>query len=175
MAVLNATDAATPWDQRMAVMVAFLATLMALAEIGATAAQTTYLTEHITASQSRNTSQALSVRAMVDESRASLLESLPNANEPAVRARIEAARAEAASLRSGQMRQMADEVETLEKQRTAAFHVYHAYEEMSAVLEIAIVLASVSVVTRVRQLGWAAGVLGVGATAFGMAVVLHVV
>ena len=180
MAGVHEPDTATPWARRMAVMISFLAAVLALAEIGATASQTAYLTAHIAASESRGARQALAVRAKVNDTLVTLLSSAPNATEAAIQARIDAARAEEARLLDDPeggngVRQLAAKTTALEAERDQAYHVYHAYEQMSAVLEIAIVLASVSVVTRVRQLGWTAGVLGVGAAAAGMAVVLHLI
>lgn len=164
----------------MAVMVSFLAVTLALVEIGATSAQTSYLTLHIAAANSWALYQTRNLHAMMSDAQAALLESLPGANDAAIQARIKATREEAARSRDDPtggegMKQLADRARAQEAARAEAFHVYHAYETTGGVLDIAIVLSSISVITRVRQLGWAAGILGVGALASGLAVVMHLI
>ena len=72
------------------------------------------------------------------------------------------------------MKQLAEQAERRKKERDHAFHRYHFYEYASGALQISIVLASVSVVTRMRPLTIGAGVIGVAAgllalgVAFGM-------
>ncbi|MBU6499228.1 MAG: DUF4337 family protein, partial [Rhodospirillales bacterium] len=56
--------------------------------------------------------------------------------------------------------------------RDHQFHRYHLFEIVVGALQIAIVLASVSVVTRVNLLAVGAGLLGGGAGLFGLAVAL---
>ena len=169
-----------PWPIRMAVVVSFLAASLAVAEIGAKSSQTKYLTHHITASDTWNFYQAKNLRAIVRDSQAITLESLPTANDPAVQEKIKAARAEQARMRdepgSGDgMKQLKDKALHEEHERDAAFHAYHGYEYTAGALEIAIVLASVSVVTRLHQLGIAAGAIGAVACLYGLAVFGHLV
>ena len=53
-----------------------------------------------------------------------------------------------------------------EKKRDAALAAYHHYEVSSAAGQIAIVLASASIVTAIPALFWSAGVLGIVGVAF---------
>jgi hypothetical protein len=71
------------------------------------------------------------------------------------------------------MKQLREKAELQEEDREFAFHAYHGFEYTSSALEIAIVLASVSVVTRVRALGVAAGSIGLLACGYGVAVFIH--
>jgi hypothetical protein len=167
-----------PWPRRMAVVVSFLAASLALAEIGAKSTQTEYLTHHIAASDTWNFYQAKNLRAILRNSQAALLESLPNADTPEIQNRIKTAIAEEARMRDepstgNGMKQLKEKAEDLERERDHAFHSYHGYEYASGALEISIVLASVSVVTRMRALGVAAGAIGLLACAYGLSVAAH--
>jgi hypothetical protein len=166
------------WPRIMAVTVSFLAASLALAELGAKSSQTAYLTHNISASDTWNSYQAKNLRASLWNSQAALLESLPNAADPAIQERIKKAESESARMRDEPaagdgMKQLSEKAKGQEEERELAFHSYHGYEYTSSVLEIAIVLASVSVVTRVRALGVAAGGLGLLACGYGLAVFAH--
>jgi hypothetical protein len=164
----------------MAVAVSFLAANLALAELGAKSSQTAYLTHNISASDTWNSYQAKNLRANLWSTQATLLESLPNAADPAIQERIRTARAEEARMLDEPtpgdgMKQLQAKAERQEEERELAFHAYHGFEHTSSVLEIAIVLASVSVVTRVHALGVAAGAIGLLACGYGIAVFAHFV
>lgn len=168
-----------PWPRRMAVVVSFLAASLAIAEIGAKSSQTAYLTHHIAVSDTWSFYQAKNLRAALRNAQTSLLESVPGAGEAAVQERIKAARSEEARMRDDPaggdgMKQLRDKAKHEEEERDHAFHAYHGYEYTSGALEIAIVLASVSVVTRIKALGIAAGAIGLLACAFGLAVYGHI-
>jgi hypothetical protein len=168
------------WPRRMAVVVSFLAASLALSEIGAKSTQTAYLTHHIAASDTWNEYQAKNLRANLRDAEATLLSSLPAADDPTVRERIRAARDESARMRdepvSGDgMKQLKDKARQLEHDRDDALESYHGYEHTSGALEISIVLASVSVVTRIRTLGVAAALIGLLACAHGLAVRGHLI
>ncbi|MSP00126.1 MAG: DUF4337 family protein [Acetobacteraceae bacterium] len=169
-----------PWPRRMAVVVSCLAASLALAGVGAKSSQTAYLTHHISASDTWNFYQAKNLRAVLRNSQASTMEALPSADTPTVQERIKAARAEEARMRDEPrtadgkggdgMKQLRAKAVHEEHDRDHAFHLYHGYEYTAGVLEISIVLASVSVVTRMRPLGIAAGVIGLLASCYGLAV-----
>ena len=164
-----------PSAARIAVLIAALAAALALAEMGEKGAQNEYLTHHITVSDTWNFFQAKNDRATVRSAEADLLESLPTADQPAIAERAKEARADAARLRddpvkgdgSKQLAALAAEQTEL---RDHAFHTYHRFERVVGALQIAIVLASVSVVTRVRWLTWAAAAIGGVAAAYGLLV-----
>lgn len=168
------------WSRWMAVTVSVLAASLALADLGAKSSQTAYITHNISASDTWNQYQAKNLRASLWQSQAALLESLPNASDATVQAHIAAARAEAARMRDEPetgdgMKQLQMKAQDQEADRERAYHSYHGFEQTASALEIAIVLASVSVVTRVHALGIAAGAIGLAACGYGLAVFAHFV
>ena len=66
------------------------------------------------------------------------------------------------------MKQLAERAKTQEGARDAAFHRYHQFELVVGALQIAIVLASVAVVTRVTALALGAGAVGVIAAIYAL-------
>ena len=166
-----------PWARGVAVLVSVLAATLAIAEIGGKTAQNAYLTHHIAVSDDWAFYQAKNLRQIVRGSEANVMESLQHAVDPMVQARIKEARAYQARMRDDPeggegMKQLAEKAARQEHDRDHAYHLYHLYEYVTGALEIAIVLASVSVVTRMRPLTIAAGLIGFAAGAFGMAVAL---
>jgi ABC-type transport system involved in cytochrome c biogenesis permease subunit len=155
-------------------LVAVLAAALAVAEIGAKSTQNAYLTHHVQAADYWGFYQTRNLRAGLLDATAELMASLPNAADPQVQRRIEAARAEAARLRDDpQAGDGAKQIEAMaraeERRREVAFRKYHSFEATVGALEIAIVLASVSVVIRVRWLTYGAGAIGGLAVLFGLA------
>lgn len=165
---------------RVALVIAALAAGLALSDIAGKAAQNAYLTDHIAVSDTWNFFQAKNIRATTRLSEASVLESLPNAADPEIGTRAKAARDDAARLRddpkSGEgSKQLAEKAKLLTAQRDEEFHIYHQFELVTGALQIAIVLASVSVVTRILPFVIAASVLGGLAAAYGVLVAIGVV
>jgi hypothetical protein len=165
-----------PRARRVAVMIAMLAAALALADMAEKGAQNAYLTAHISLSDEWNFFQAKHVRSTVLSATAELLASLPNAaTDPAIGKRIAQARATAARLEDdpqggeGRKQLMAKAAHEAE-QRDHQFHRYHKFELVVGALQIAIVLASVSVVTRIRQLAMAAALLGAASAVYGLLV-----
>jgi hypothetical protein len=139
--------------RRTAVLIAVLAAALALADMGEKGAQNQYLTHHIALSDDWGFFQAKNMRATVRAAEATVLESLPS--DPA---------------KGDGMKQLAERAEAQAEMRDHAFHRYHQYEIVVGGLQIAIVLASVSVVTRVVALAYAGGLLGAVAGAYGLLV-----
>ncbi|HQT75405.1 MAG TPA: DUF4337 family protein [Rhodopila sp.] len=155
-----------PWARRVAVLVSALAAALAITGIAGNAAQNEYLTHHVAVSDDWSFYQAKNLRATVTDSEMHLLASLPNAAEPAIQSRIKEAKATAERMRDDPvggkgMKQLSQLARTEETLRNEAHHRYHGYEYAAGALEIAIVLASVSVVTRIRALTLAAAGIGV--------------
>ena len=163
--------------RNVAVLIAALAAALALAEMGEKGAQNDYLTHHIQASDDWNFYQAKNIRSNVYSVEADILESQPTASDPAVRKRIDAALAQAKRLDDDEKtlgrKQLMEKARESEELRDHAFHRFHLFELVVGALEISIVLASVSVVTRVRLLALGAVVLGGGASLFGLAEALN--
>ena len=170
----HASHAGDPFAPRIAVMIAALAAALALAELAEKGAQNAYLTHHIAVSDDWSFFQAKNVRASVRAVEASILESLPNASDEAVQSRIKAARDNEARLRdepgADGMKQLAERAEHEAEERNHQFHLYHQFELVVGALQIAIVLASVAVVTRVRVLATVGGAIGGLAALYGLAV-----
>jgi hypothetical protein len=167
-----------PRARGVAILVSVLAAVLALSEIGGKAAQNAYLTHHVALSNDWAFYQAKNLRAVVRTSEADLLASMPNAADPAVQARIKEAKDYSTRMRDDPqggegMKQLAVKAQVEEADRDEAEHRYHNYEYAVGALEIAIVLASVSIVTRVRALTMAAGVIGALAAAGSLAVAVH--
>jgi hypothetical protein len=166
------------WPVWMAMVVSFLAASLALADIGAKSSQTAFLTYHINASDIWNFYQAKNLRSSLWGAQVELLKSLPNAESAAIQERIRAALAQQERLRDEPatgdgMKQLEAKAKQTLLERDRAFEAYHGYEHTSGALEIAIVLASVSVVTRIRTLGFVAGGIGLAACLYGVAVYSH--
>jgi hypothetical protein len=159
-----------PWARGIALLVSVLAAALAMSEIGGKAAQNAYLTHHIALSNDWAFYQAKNLRAVTRTSEADLLASLPNAQDPAVQARIKEAQEYSARMHDDPeggegMKQLAVKAQEQEVGRDEAAHRYHSFEYAVGALQISIVLASVSVVTRIRGLGYGAAVIGVAAAA----------
>ena len=165
--------------RRIAVLISVLAAALALAQMGEKSSQNAYLTHHVAVSDAWAFYQAKNVRSVMRGTEANMLESLPNAADPAVQARIKQAREYEARMRDDPkgdgMKQLAEQARREEHAREVAFHRYHAFELVVGGLEIAIVLASVSVVTRVAALAIGGALLGAIAAAGGLAVLAELV
>jgi len=163
---------------RIAVLIAALAAALALADLAEKGAQNAYLTHHIGVSDDWSFFQAKNVRASIRAAEASILESLPNASDPGVQDRLKAARQSEARLRdepgADGMKQLAERAQHQSELRDHEFHRYHQFELVVGALQIAIVLASVSVVTRVRPLAAAGGLIGALASLYGLAIAASV-
>lgn len=166
--------------RRIAVLIAIIAAMLALSEMGEKAAQNAYLTHHIQAADHWAFFQAKNVRSTVRSASAEVMESLPNAADPAVRQRIDAARADAARLRDDPQagdgsRQIAERARAEEHARDHQFHRYHMFEFVVGALQISIVLASVAVVVRIGRLAAAAAVISLLAGLLGLGVAMGLV
>jgi hypothetical protein len=162
---------------RAAVVIAILAAALALTEFAAKDAQTGYLTNHIAASDTWAQYQAKSVRRTILTSEAELLASLPASNDPAVQKavqkRIADASASADRMRSEPggdgMEQLTEKAHEQEHVRDHEMHRTHTLEIASGGLQIAIVLASVSVVIDLPLFLIASIVLGLASAIYGLA------
>jgi len=150
--------------RRIAVLIAVLAAALALAEMGEKGAQNEYLTHHVAVADDWAFFQAKSVRATVLAAEAGVLANLPNAADPGPQAEIKRAHETEARMRDEPQgegaKQLAERAHAQEVARDAAFHRYHEFELIVGALQIAIVLASVAVVTRITALALGAGAIG---------------
>jgi Domain of unknown function (DUF4337) len=158
--------------RRIAVLIAVLAAALALAEMAEKGAQNEYLTHHVAVADDWAFFQAKTVRATVLAAEAGILANLPNAAESGPQAEIKRARETEARMRDEPQgdgaAQLAARARAQEAARDAAFHRYHQFELVVGALQIAIVLASVAVVTRIGALALAAGAMGAIAGAYAL-------
>jgi hypothetical protein len=165
--------------RRVAVLISALAAGLALAETAEKSAQNDYLAHHVATSDTWAFYQAKTERWAMEGLHAELLASLPNAADPEIRKRIETAQQEQARLEDDEKtvgrKQLRAQAEAEARIRDEVGHHYHLYEIVVGALQIAIVLASVSVVTRMWLLAGAAGVLGLVAGVFAIAVAAGVI
>ena len=155
-------DTAARW---VAVLVALFATALALADVGEKASQTAFLMNHISVSDDYAYYQAKNQRVTTLETMVAVLESLPDAAGPAVQGRIAEARKTQAALKddaeSGKgMKQLLAQAARHASDAEHSLHREHGFAGVAGALQISILLASVSIVTRARALTWGAGVLG---------------
>jgi hypothetical protein len=164
--------ATSPAGRQAAIVIAVMAAALALTEFAAKSAQVSTLTDHIAASDLWNQYQAKSTRRTVFQETIDMLSSVPNAADPEVQKRIAAARAAADRMHSEPgadgMEQLAARAHELEHQRDHELHRTHGLETSSGGLQIAIVLASVSVVTGTRLLLYGGITIAVLATIYAL-------
>ena len=172
----DAGDTAARW---IAVLVALFATALALADVGEKASQTAFLMNHISVSDDFAYYQAKNQRLTTLETLISVMESLPDAAGPAVQGRIAEARRTEARMKDDPstgngMRQLRSQAERHRHAADHALHREHAFAGVAGALQISILLASVSIVTRTRALTWGAGAFGTSAIAIGLLTVAGV-
>jgi hypothetical protein len=161
--------------RRIAVLIAVLAAALALADMGEKGAQNAYLTHHVAVSDEWAFYQAKNARATILAVEAGILANLPNATDAGPQAEIARAKEAEARMRDEPqdgMKQIAERAKAEELARDEAFHRYHEFELVVGALQIAIVLASVAVVTRILALAVAAGIIGAVAAGFALFVIL---
>jgi hypothetical protein len=160
--------------RRVAILVSATAAFLAIAEMGEKSAQNDYLTNHVTLSDDWAFYQAKTVRWTTALDTIETLQSLPNVADPGVQERIRKLQAEAARLNDDEKtlgrKQLEARAVHQGEERAHAFHRYHLFEYVVGVLQIAIVLASVSVVTRTLPMAIFAGVISGAAALAGIAV-----
>lgn len=165
------------FPRNVAILVAFIAAILAIAEIGGKAAQNAYLTYHVTASDDWAFYQAKNIRSNIYALHAETLEVLAPAADAAVKKKIDAASAQAKRLDDDEKttgrKQAMEKARHSEEMRDHAFHRYHMYEFVVGALQIAIVLSSVSIVSRMKPLAWLAAALGGGAGLCGLAIAFN--
>jgi len=167
-------------DKRIALLIAILALFLAIAETGAKSAQTEAISRNVEAAnlwsffQARTIRQT-TVRTAVDQAELNRLAT----TEPGLREAIEkqqkawrdaAARWESEPDTGEGRRELMARAKAAEHKRDFSMAAYHHYEYGSAAFQVAIVLASASIITGVPLLALGAvalGVVGVALTGIG--------
>jgi hypothetical protein len=163
-------------DKKIALLIAVLALFLAFAETGAKSTQTEVLATNIEASDLWAFYQAKSIRETTLRTAVEMSElSLPAGVDPVRRAtfdkRLEDWRDRMAHLQSDPKsnegrKELSARAKHAEAKRDKLLASNHQFEISSAAFQIAIVLASATVITGVAVLGWLAGGLGLLGLAF---------
>lgn len=155
-----------PSNKKIALLISILALVLAFSETLGKAAQTTALAQNIEASNLWNFFQAKTIRMTV--LRAAGESAALEAQVPSDAAKAQIAKWKETAERydtepsTGEGRkELAARAKAAEAKRDHAMAAYHQYELASGALQIAIVLASSTIVTGIVALAWIAGGLGV--------------
>ncbi len=159
-----------PANKKIALLIAVLALVLAFSETLGKSAQTSALSYNIEASNLWAFFQAKTIRMTTVRTAAEAAETEaklpgPAARTEALRERVEgwkkiAARYDSEPETQEGRKELAVRAKTAEEKRTRALAAYHHYELASALLQIAIVLASAEIITGVAALVWVSGGLG---------------
>jgi hypothetical protein len=158
-------------NKKIALLIAVLALFLAFAETLGKSSQTNAISLNVEASNLWAFFQAKTIRMTVLRTAAEETEiDLPAASDPALKAakqkRIEdwkktAARYDTEPETQEGRKELSERARHAEEKRETAMAKYHHFEIASAAFQIAIVLASATVITGIMALAWLAGGLGV--------------
>jgi hypothetical protein len=167
-------------NKGIALLISVLALFLALSETLGKSAQTGALTDTVQASDTWSFYQARNIRATTVAAAKEILElHAPTLTDPAVKGAVtkkiedwerRIKRWESDPEKREGMKELMAKAQGLEKKRDHQLEQYHNFEIASAALQIAIVLASASIITSITALGWLSGgvgILGVVFMAFG--------
>jgi hypothetical protein len=168
-----------PHGKRAALAIGVLAATLAICEMAERSSQNSYLAHHIGASNEYAFYQARQNRALVLNQTATILSALPSPT-PETQKVAAAAEAESKRLiedgdRGNGAKQIQARAAAETAQRDASLHRYEWFELVTSGLQIAIVLASVSVVTGLVSMLLLGGGLGIVAAAVALLVTFHIV
>lgn len=166
-----------PSNKRIALLIAILALVLAFTETLGKGAQTSALSRNIEASNLWSFFQAKTIRMTTVRTAAEGLEvqtaTASGAAKEAAEKRIAAWKAAGSRYDSepetGEGRkELAARAKQAEEARDRALAAYHHFEMASAAVQIAIVLASATIITNTLLLAWIAAGLGITGIAFAM-------
>ena len=156
-------------NKGVALLISVLALVLALSETLGKSAQTSALGYNIEASNLWAFFQAKTIRQTTLRAAAEQMEVLSESEK--AKKQIDTWKKTAARYQdepdTGEGRnQLAERAKVAEKKRDLALAAYHHFEMSSASVQIAIVLASASIITTMPALFWTAGALGVVGVGF---------
>jgi Skp family chaperone for outer membrane proteins len=164
-----------PSNKKVALLIAILVVVLAFSETLGKGAQTLTISLNVEAANLWAFFQAKTIRMTTMRTAAEAMEvNLAQASNPQARETMgkriadwkqTAARYESESETGEGRKELAERAKAAEGKRDRALAAYHHYEVASALVQIAIVLASAEVITGVAALVWAAGALGVAGIA----------
>ncbi len=160
-----------PSNKKIALLIAVLALFLAISETLSKAYQTEVITKQVEASNLWAFFQAKSIRKTSTDLAIQSAQIQPSADEAKTAAMIkrwtDASKRYDSEPETGEGRkELAARAIASQKLGEVANHKYHNLEISSGVLQVAIVLASSSIITNVMLLAWLAGGLGVVAVGF---------
>jgi hypothetical protein len=164
--------------RRAALVIGLLAAVLAVCDMGERSSQNAYLAHHIGASNEYAFYQARQTRALVLSQSAVVLSALPatpESQKAAADALAESKRLTEDSPRGNGSRQIQARADAEAQAREVSLHRYEWYELVTSALQIAIVLSSVSVVTRIARLTWLGAGIGLLAGALAALVATGIV
>lgn len=162
-------------DKRIALLIAILALFLAIFETGAKSAQTEAISQNVEATNLWAFYQARTVRQTTVRTAADAAElQKAAATDPAARAAIEAQqkawRDQATGWESNKVdgrKELTEKAHATEEGRERSMAKYHFYEYAAALLQVAIVIASASIITSIPPLALLSILLAVGGVALG--------
>jgi uncharacterized protein DUF4337 len=168
-------------NRKIALLIAVIALFLALSETLGKGAQTEAISKNVEASNLWAFFQAKSIRrtavqTAAEQARLTLATTSDDAARAAIQKQIEDWQKTAARYRSepetGEgTEQLAERAKHAEHERDEATAKYHHFEIASAAFQIAIVLASATIITGILALAWVSGLLtlaGIVVTALGL-------
>ena len=156
-------------NKGIALLISVLALVLALSETLGKSAQTTALNSNIEAANLWAFFQAKTIRQTVLRTAAEQAETANpgDAMKKQIGKWKETVQRYQSEPDTGEGReQLVARVKVVEKNRDRSLAAYHHYEMASAAVQIAIVLASASIITTMAALAWTAGALGLVGVAF---------
>ncbi len=167
-------------NRNIALLIAVIALCLALSETLGKGAQTESISKNVEASNLWAFFQAKTIRRTVVQTAAEQVKiagaPADDATKAAVQKQIDEWQKTAARYRSEPSthegsEELAERAKRAEEERDHATEKYHHFELASAAFQIAIVLASASIITRMMALAWVSGILtlaGVAITTLGI-------
>jgi hypothetical protein len=163
--------------KRMGLLIGVLAACLAISEMGEKSAQNDYIAKQIQVTDTWNFYQAKAIKAELAAGQAKTLAALARLNndpklvQAAKLASQKAAKNLSDTTNGNGKAELRRQAEQETRERNHQLHLYHLLELAVGALQIAIVLASVSVITEIKSFSWAS--IALGASAFvGAAVVM---
>jgi hypothetical protein len=172
----HAEHASHGGNKKIALLISLLALFLALSETLGKSAQTTAITDNVTANDLWAFFQAKTIRMTVLNTASEQLQlEADRAADAAVKEKLSKTIDDWKALvarydddeksREGR-KQLFERAKHAEQSRELALARYHNYEFASAAFQIGIVLASAEVITEIVLLGWLSGLLGLAGLGF---------
>ena len=168
---LEHAEHASHSNKKIALLIAVLALFLSLSEMLGKSAQTTAITDNVTANDLWAFFQAKTIRITILSTAAEQMQiEADRAADADTKARLaktidtwkkNVARYEDDEKSNEGRKQLSERAKQAEENRELALARYHNYEYASALFQIGIVLASASVITSMAVLAWASGALGI--------------